>query len=214
MPRLVSAARQHNGSSARHQLLVTVERLPKPDLSSFQKTQPPPASELEAYRIVNDVALRAEILSSGLGEIVQRPGPGNWKKNAPPPFILRIYPSFDAPASSLKRSAPAVRTGILRDAGAIPAAVLHDLRSKWERYYADTRPDRQKEHERKAESADPSVISARAQELIAAAARGGQRLTTREAMLEAADEITSDFETAMRRRYGDIVVDIFGIPAR
>ena len=31
-------------------------------------------------------------------------------------------------------------------------------------------------------------------------------------MLTATDEMTTDFETAMRVKYGDLVVDLLGIP--
>jgi len=99
MARTIAADGPDSGISARQKLLVTAERLPKPSVASFQKIAPPPASELEGYRIVDDPQQRAQIVSSGLGELVQRPGQGNWSKNAPPPFIVRIFPNFDAPAS-------------------------------------------------------------------------------------------------------------------
>ena len=51
-----------------------------------------------------------------------------------------------------------------------------------------------------------------AKELNAEARRAGKTMTSRDAMLQATDEMTADFETLMRGRYGDIVVDVFGIP--
>ena len=194
----------------RQHLLVTVERLPKPDPRSFQKINPPPESELESYRIVEDKDLRTQVLSIGLGELVQRSGPGNWQKTKPPPNIMKIYPNFDAPATPKIRRAE--RGERPQSGGSLSSAVLHDLRSKWEQYYLDTRPDRQRAHEQRVQSADPSAISDRAKQLISEAKRSGRTITSRDAMLQAMDELTSDFETLMRRRYGDIVVDIFGIP--
>ena len=195
---------------ARQHLLVAVERLPRPGTQSFQKVKAPAESELDSYRIVEDKALRQQILSTGLGDLVQRSGPGNWQKTKPPANIMRIYLNFDAPASSstprqLLERAPATDS-------AMSTAVIHDLRTKWEQYYLDSRPDRQREHAKRAESADPSVIADRAKKLIAETRRSGKTMTARDAMLQATDEITADFETLMRRRYGDIVVDIFGIP--
>jgi hypothetical protein len=212
MPHSVELREPDGSVSARQRLVVSVERLPKPNASAFQKTAAPPLSELEGYRIVDDVDLRNEILRSGLGELVQRPGPGNWKKNARPPFILRIHPNFDAPASAAPVRRQKVSQGRQLDSVGLSGAVVHDLRTKWEQYYVDTRPDRQREHERRAASADPAVISSRAKQLISEAAGNGRRMTTRDAMLQATDEVTSDFESVMRRRHGDIVVDIFGIP--
>lgn len=196
--------------SARQHLLATVERLPKPEQRAFQKLGPPPVSELDTYRIVEDKVLRQQVLATGLGELVQRSGPGNFQKTKPPANIMKVYPNFDAPASS-----PTPRQRVERAASmdsAMSTAVIHDLRTKWERYYLDTRPDRQRAHAKRAESADPSVIADRAKQLIAEARRSGKTMTARDAMLQATDEITADFETLMRRRYGDIVVDIFGIP--
>jgi hypothetical protein len=212
MPRSTVADGADSGISARQRLLVATERLPKPNAPAFQKTTPPPASELEGYRIVEDPKLRTEIIASGLGELVQRPGPGNWKKNARPPFILKIHPNFDAPASASPARVPRVSQRQEAAEPGLSSAVVHDLRSKWEQYYADTRPERQREHERRSTSADPITISERAKELIAEAKRNGRRSTTREAMLQATDEITSDFESVMRRRHGDLVVDVLGIP--
>jgi len=206
-----------NGESARQRLLVSVERLPKPELSGFVRTAAPPASELEGYRVIEDPQLRAQVLSSGLGELVQRPGPGNWSKNARPVHIFRIHPNFDAPSAS-PVSTRRVRSTSRHDEGrqathaGLSGAVIHELRAKWEQYYLDTRPMIQREHEERAATADPAAISARAKELIRDATRSGRRLTTRDAMLQATDEVTSDFETVIRRRYGDLVVDVFGIP--
>jgi hypothetical protein len=199
-----------DGASARQYLLVTVERLPKPHRSDFRNAAPPPDNELESYRVVEDKPLRQQILSAGLGELVQRSGPGNFQKTKPPANIMKIYPNFDAPATAPKPRQRVERAPSMDST--MSTAVIHDLRTKWERYYLDTRPDRQRVHAERAESADPSVISDRAKQLIAEARRAGKTMTTRDAMLQATDEITADFETLMRRRYGDIVVDIFGIP--
>jgi hypothetical protein len=201
-----------SGVSARQRLLVTTDRLPKPEIRSFQKVAPPPQADLESYRIVADPALRAEILASGLGEVVQRPGPGNWSKSKPPAYILKIYPNFDAPSPSVRASSPKTTRRSQTLESQFSQAVVHDLRTKWERYYLETRPERQREHAKAAESADPTVISTRAKELIAIARRAGRTMSSRDAMLEAIDELTSDFETLMRRRHGDLVVDIFGVP--
>jgi hypothetical protein len=200
--------RSTDDGMTRQHLLVSVERLPKPDQRSFQKISPPPESELESYRIVEDKDLRTQILSIGLGELVQRSGPGNWQKTTPPANIMKIYPNFDAPATPKIRRVERERP----QGSSLSSAVLHDLRTKWEQYYLDTRPDRQRAHEQRVQSADPSAISDRAKQLISEAKRAGRTMTSRDAMLQAMDELTSDFETLMRRRYGDIVVDIFGIP--
>jgi hypothetical protein len=199
----------HQNGIARQELLVTVERLPRPNRLSFQKVAPPPDSEFESYRIVEDKALRQKLLSTGLGEIIQRSGRGNWQKTKPPPNIMKIYPNFDAPVEQKVR--PRQERLQSQEAG-ISGAVVHDLRTKWEQYYLDTRPERQRAHAQRVQSADPTVISDRAKQLIAEAKRAGRTMTSRDAMLQAMDELTGDFETLMRRRYGDIVVDIFGIP--
>jgi len=200
-----------NGQSARQWLLVSVEKLPKPGHTSFVKAKAPPESELESYRIVEDRDLRAQIIASGLGALVQRPGPGNWKKTKPPSYIMKIYPSFDAPGD--RHAAAGVRRRRSEPApSAFPGTVVHELRSRWEQYYIDSRPERRREHERRADSADLSAISKAAQDLLSAARREKRPMTTREAVLQATEEATADFETLLRRKHGDLVVDVFGIP--
>jgi hypothetical protein len=82
-----------------------------------------------------------KLVAAGLVQIVQSPGPGNWTKTKPPPYIARVYPNFDAPASSRVKTSTNGRRAPLRasPAAALPNAVAHDLRSKWEAYYRDTR---------------------------------------------------------------------------
>jgi hypothetical protein len=203
-----------DGQSARQWLLVNVEKLPKPNRAAFVKVQPPPDSELESYRIVEKPELRAEIAASGLGLLVQRPGPGNWKKTKPPVYIMKIYPSFDAPSDRARpvvtrrpRTAPATATG------PVQGTVIRELRSKWEQYYLDSRPARRREHEERADTADPSDITSYAHQLLSKAKREKRMMTARDAILQATEEMTADFETVLRRRYGDIIVDVFGIPS-
>jgi len=198
--------------SARQRLLVTVEKLPAPKIQSFQRVTPPPQSALESYRIVHDRKLRGDILASGLGVLVQSSGPGNWKKTEPPPHIMRIYPSFDAPQSALRRQKPRTPHKTSSSETLLSGAIVHDLGTKWEQYFVATRPARQRDHAKRVQTADPADISARAKELLAEARRGGRSLTSRDAMLQAVDEMTADFETLMRRRFGDILVDVLGIP--
>lgn len=164
---------------------------------------------------MQDSKVRTQLLRSGLGQIVQSPGPGNWKK-AKPPYILRIFPNFDAP-SAPARPATRASNGTAEGRGTtatqlLPAAVIHDLRTKWELYYLDTRPENQRRYEQRAQSMDPTVILTRAKEIIAEGRRTNRSVRSREAVLQATDELTADFETSMRKKYGDIVVDILGIP--
>jgi len=56
------------------------------------------------------------------------------------------------------------------------------------------------------------LASDQAAGIIADARRENRPMNSRDAMLSATDEMTTDFETAMRRKYGDIVVDMLGIP--
>jgi len=199
----------------RQRLFKMLDELPRPETRSFLANQPP-AAELPTFRIVEDRKTRQQLVNAGLAEVVQSPGPGNWKR-AKPPYIVRIYPNFDAPKAS-----PGIRRTTNGRAGRgrgsdgastlLPSAVLHDLRTKWESYYLDTRPENQRRHEQRAQSIDPGAISVRAKELISEARRSNRSLTSRDAILQATDELTADFETAMRRKHGDIVVEVLGIP--
>jgi len=199
------------GQSARQWLLVSVEKLAKPSRGSFTKVPPPPESELESYRIVDDRSLRQQIAASGLGQVVQSPGPGNWKKTKPPAYIMKIYPSFDAPTDHVR--APTARKARLETStSALPGTVIRELRTRWEQYYLDSRPERRREHQRRADSTDLTLITTRAQELLSEAKREKRPMTSREAVLQATDDVTADFESFLRRKHGDIVVDVFGIP--
>lgn len=209
-------AQRRSGSNGagRQALFKLVDDLPTPQLSAFKRATPPAASELERFRVVQDNKVRTQLIRSGLAQVVQSPGPGNWKK-AKPPYIVRIFPNFDAPSAPART--PRAANGVSEGRSAtttqlLPAAVIHDLRTKWELYYLDTRPENQRRYEQRAQSMDPTVILTRAKEIIAEGRRANRSVRSREAVLQATDELTSDFETSMRKKYGDIVVDILGIP--
>jgi hypothetical protein len=207
--------RSGSNGAGRQALFKLVDDLPTPQVTAFKRATPPPASELERFRVVQDSKIRTQLLRSGLGQIVQSPGPGNWKK-AKPPYILRIFPNFDAPSAPARPAARA-GNGTVEGRGTtatqlLPAAVIHDLRTKWELFYLDTRPENQRRYEQRAQSMDPTVILTRAKEIIAEGRRANRSVRSREAVLQATDELTADFETSMRKKYGDIVVDILGIP--
>jgi hypothetical protein len=211
--------RLSSSGAGRQQLFNLLDGLPQPPLGAFrQPGQQPAAGELERYRVEQHAKVRAQLVRSGLAQIVQSPGPGNWKKSKPP-YIVRIYPNFDAPTATRPTRKPSNGTthdGVGRAHGAatplFPAAVIHDLRTKWELYYLDTRPDNQRRYEQRAQSIDPTVILSRAKEIITEGRRANRPVRSRDAVLQATDELTSDFETSMRRKYGDIVVDVLGIP--
>lgn len=194
----------------RTRLLRAVDDFTKPEPTAFRAIAAPRPTELDDYRVVEDKRVRDQLVNAGLAQIVQRPGPGNWKKTKPPATILRIYPNFDAPGTSIR--AKGTRNGRPQTALKLPSALVHDLRQKWEAYYVDTRPENQRRYEQRAQSIDPTHIANRARELIADARRENRPMNSRDAMLSATDEMTTDFETAMRRKYGDIVVDMLGIP--
>lgn len=206
-----------SNGAGRQALFKLVDDLPAPPLGAFKKSSQPIASELERYRVVADAKVRLQLVRSGLAQIVQSPGPGNWKKSKPP-YIVRIFPNFDAPTATRapRASGGGGAEGSGRSHGSatqlLPAAVIHDLRTKWELYYLDVRPENQRRYEQRAQSMDPTVILTRAKEIIAESRRANRPVRSREAVLQATDELTSDFETAMRKKYGDIVVDILGIP--
>jgi hypothetical protein len=194
----------------RQQLLETLDSLSVPEARSFSKIAPPPSSELKSYRIVEDRTLRTKLANVGLVAIVQSPGQGNWTKSKAPPYIAKVYPNFDAPQEATPTAARATRSSVSKMP--LPAALVHDLRTKWESYYVDSRPESQRRHEQRAQTMDVTAMAARAKELLAEARRAGRPMSPRDALLRATDELTADFETAMRRKYGDIVVDLLGIP--
>lgn len=213
-------SRQRNDTRAlgRQRLFKMLDDLPRPEPRAFLSANPPPLGELPTYRIVDDRKTRQQLVNAGLADVIQSPGPGNWKK-AKPSYILRIYPNFDAPkgghvAAHRPGTNGRTRTGRPAEGGStlLPTAIVHDLRSKWESYYQDTRPENQRRHEQRAQSIDPTAISSRAKELIAEGRRANRTLTSRDAILQATDELTSDFETALRRKHGDIIVEVLGIP--
>ena len=195
----------------RQQLLKKLDPLPSPELKAFRTLSPPAASDLKSFRIVDDRALRARLVNVGLIEVVQSPGQGNWSKTKAPAYIAKVYPNFDAPRKGAGTVSRVARTNGVAKAP-LPAALVYDLRQKWEAYYVDSRPENQRRHEQRAQSMDIGAISARAKELIGESRKGGRNLSTRDALLRATDEMTADFETAMRRKYGDIIVDVLGIP--
>ena len=127
MKTLAVEAERDASVSSRQELLIKTERLPRPDINAFRKVPPPPSSELEAYRIVEENSVREQLLASGLGGVVQRPGSGNWSKSAPPPYIFKIYPNFDAPAATVKAPRVPRLSSAMREGGALSGAVLHVL---------------------------------------------------------------------------------------
>ena len=202
--------RTRRPSSLRQSLLRALDDLEQPKLGDFKAIDPPRPGELGSYRLAPERKQRTQLVNVGLARIVQSPGPGNWTKVAPPAYIVQIYPDFDAPTAVARHGDSGRRSAQL--AARLPRAILHDLRAKWEAYYAETRPENRLRHEERAQSIDPTAISVRARELLNEARRANRNMTSREAMLAATDEMTADFETALRRKYGDIVVDVLGIP--
>jgi fructosamine-3-kinase len=95
----------------------------------------------------------------------------------------------------------------------VPEPIVNELREKWESFYVDSRPENQRRHAQRAQSVDPMAISTRATQLMAEARKKSRTIAVRDAILAATDELTADFETAMRRKYGDLIIDILGIPA-
>ena len=202
--------RTRRSGTLRQTLVRALDELAQPKLTAFRTLEPPRPNDLGSYRLAPDRKLRTQLVNVGLARIVQSPGPGNWKKVEPPAYIVQIYPDFDAPAATPRRPEGGRRAAQVT--ARLPRAIVHDLRVKWEAYYVETRPENHLRHEQRAQSIDPTAISARAGELLADARRSGQSMSSREAMLAATDEMTADFETAMRRKYGDIVVDVLGLP--
>ena len=198
--------------STRQQLLVTVERLPKPQPQEFKEAVI--AAGLGTRLLPNRRRQGAKA-----ADPLDRP----WRTRAA--FWARQFPEDEAAGEHHEDLSELRCTGFVADATSARRASTRDGSQRCRRlsfticgtkmgasYYLDSRPDRQRAHAKRAESADPTVIADRAKQMIAEARRAGKMMTARDAMLQATDEITADFETLMRRRYGDIVVDIFGIP--
>jgi sugar-specific transcriptional regulator TrmB len=94
----------------------------------------------------------------------------------------------------------------------VPRGLVNELREKWQAYYADTRAEVQRRHAERIHNVDPTAIATRARHMMAEARKNGKTVSSREAVLRATDELTADFETTLRRKYGDLVVDVLGIP--
>jgi len=193
----------------RQTLLRQAFDLPRPELAIFKADLRPQASELEAYRIADDAKLRSKLCITRIAEVVQSPGPGNWKVR--PPTIIRVYPNFDAPAAAKARvaSKPAEQRSAARE---VPPQFIEELRQKWQAYYADTRPEVQRRHAERVHNTDPTAIATRARHIMTDSRKNGRALSSRDAILLATDELTADYESVLRRKYGDVVVDVLGIP--
>src|SRR5579863_810292 len=123
----------------RQTLLRALDELEQPKLTAFRTIEPPRPAEMGAYRLAPDRKLRTQLVNVGLARIVQSPGPGNWKKVTPPAYIVQVYPDFDAPAATPRRTESGRRAAPLT--ARLPRAIVHDLRAKWEAYYVETRPE-------------------------------------------------------------------------
>lgn len=170
----------------------------------------PNVAELDSFRIANDPKLRSKLVMSRLAEVVQAPGRGNWKKR--PPTLVKIYPNFDAPLPARGQAAPKPQKAARTSADSLPQDVLAELREKWQAYYSDTRAEVQRRHGERIHNVDPNAIATRARHMMAEGRKQGKVLSSREAVLRATDELTADYETMLRRKYGDLVVDILGLP--
>jgi hypothetical protein len=126
--------------------------------------------------------------------------------------IIRVYPNFDAPSPSRLRPVPGPQSVARAKAGDAPPNLISELREKWQAYYADTRPEVQRRHSERVDNIDPNAIATRARQMIAEARRLGKTSSSRDAILRATDEPSEGYETMLRRKYGDLVVDILGIP--
>jgi hypothetical protein len=192
----------------RQTLLRQAFDLPKPPIDVFKADMRPQPSDLEKFRIADDAKLRSKLILTRIAEIVQSPGPGNWKQR--PPTIIKVYPSFDAPSPTKAKAIPkAPQRGVQSE---VPLYIVEELRQKWQAYYADTRPEVQRRHAERVHNTDPTAIATRARHMITEARKNGKTLSSREAILNATDELTADYESVLRRKYGDFVVDVLGIP--
>jgi hypothetical protein len=197
-------------TNIRQTLLRQAHDLPKPRVDAFDPEKRPQGADLDNFRVANEPKLRSKLIMSRIGQVVQAPGRGNWKKR--PPTIIRVYPNFDAPLAV--RTQPITKTPKVpqTSAGDLRQDVVSELRDKWQAYYADTRAEVQRRHGERIHNVDPNAIATRARHLMAEARKHGKTLSSRDAVLQATDELTADYETILRRKYGDLIVDILGLP--
>jgi hypothetical protein len=197
-------------TSIKQTLLRQAHDLPKPRVDAFDLEKRPNTPDLDSFRIANDPKLRSKLVMIRLAQVVQAPGRGNWKKR--PPTIVRIFPNFDAPLPA--RSQPVAkpqRTSqtSVRD---LPQDIVKELREKWQAYFTDTRPEVQRRHGERIHNVDPNAIATRARHMMAESRKDGKAISSRDAVLQATDELTADYESTLRRKYGDLIVDILGLP--
>jgi hypothetical protein len=197
-------------TNIRQTLLRQAHDLPKPRLDAFAQDKRPLAADLEKFRVADEPKLRSKLIMTRIAEVVQAPGRGNWKKR--PPTIIRVYPSFDAPLPTQSRPVPKPQKTAVTPASDVPLGAISELREKWQAYYADTRADVQRRHAERIHTVDPNAIASRARHMITEARKNGKTVSSRDAILQATDELTADYETMLRRKYGDLVVDVLGIP--
>jgi hypothetical protein len=191
-------------------LLRQAHDLPKPRADAFDPGKRPHIAELDSFRIANDPKLRSRLVMSRLAEVVQAPGRGNWKKR--PPTIVRIHPNFDAPLPARSQPVTKPQKTLRTPVDELPRDVIEELREKWQAYYADTRAEVQRRHGERIHNVDPNEIATRARHTMAVARKQGKTLSSRDAVLHATDELTADYESTLRRKYGDLIVDILGLP--
>jgi hypothetical protein len=184
--------------------------LPKPRIEAFDQDKRPVPADLEEFRVADDPKLRSKLIMTRIAEIIQSPGRGNWKKR--PPTIIRVYPNFDAPLATSTRPIARAKMAPRSPVADLPSDAIVELREKWQAYYADTRAEVQRRHAERVHNVDPNAIATRARHMMAEARKNGKTLSSREAILRATDELTADYETMLRRKYGDLVVDTLGIP--
>jgi hypothetical protein len=70
----------------------------------------------------------------------------------------------------------------------------------------------QRRHAERVHNTDPTAIATRARHIMTDSRKNGRALSSRDAILLATDELTADYESVLRRKYGDVVVDVLGIP--
>lgn len=129
-----------------------------------------------------------------------------------PPTIIRVYPNFDAPLAvrtqPITKPPKTPRTSV----GELPQEVIKELRETWQAYYADTRAEVQRRHGERIHNVDPNATATRARHMMAEGRKHGKSISSRDAVLQATDELTADYETILRRKYGDLIIDILGLP--
>jgi hypothetical protein len=197
-------------TNIRQTLLRQAADLPKPRIDVFDQDKRPQIADLDEFRVADDPKLRSRLVMSGIAEVIQAPGRGNWKKR--PPTIIRVHPNFDAPVPSRSRPAEKAQSMPRAKATDAPPGLVRELREKWQAYYTDTRPEVQRRFGERVHSIDPNAIATRARQMMAEARKDGKTLSSRDAVLHATDELTVDYETVLRRKYGDLLIDILGIP--